>query len=187
MEALQFCLMLLSYPHGFIQRWWILIHNFSVITCCLLLCSPGMPEHGVTKSRNKRTRKERWWLLATKFNLLQTYLEISPSCDCRVNGRRAHGWLLLYGSFWLEQQSICKHEEPLQLWNKPFTSFPEHWSMVRQNMEVLLIWPCLRMLQDKIGPGGLHLLFYLCYPRMQHILFQTGLGHLSQDKFFAGM
>lgn len=110
--------------HSNIMDTELLIHNSSFITCCLLLCSSGMLEHGATKSRNKRTRKERWLLLATKFNLLQTSLETSPSCDCQVNGRRVHGWLLLYGSFWLEQQSICKHEELLRIWNRPFASFP---------------------------------------------------------------
>ena len=72
-----------------------------------------MLEHGATKSRNRRTRKERWVLLAAKFKVLQTSLETSPSCDGQTNGRRAHGWLLLYGSFWSEQQSICKHESCL--------------------------------------------------------------------------
>ena len=89
----------------------LLVHV--TITRCLLLCETGMPEHGATKSRNKRTRKERWLLLATKLSLLQTSLETSPSCDGQTNGRRAHGWLLLYGSFWSEQQSICKHESCL--------------------------------------------------------------------------
>jgi hypothetical protein len=33
--------------------------------------------------------------------------------------------LLLYGSFWSELQSICKHEEFPALWNKPFASRPD--------------------------------------------------------------
>lgn len=163
---------------------WTSIHNFSFITCCVLLCESGMPEHGATKSRNKRTRKEWWVLLATKFNLLQTSLETSPSCDGQVNGRRAHGWSLLYGSFWLVQQSICKHEELPQLWNKPFACWPntDPWfdnsggaanmalsqNTLRQDRSWWIAFVILAM-QSKDA---------------SYILFRTAMGHLSLWRYF---
>jgi hypothetical protein len=67
-------------------------YSFNVpIAQCVLLCELGTLEHGVTKPRNKRRRKEGCLLLAIKLNLLQTSLETSLSCDDQVNGQKRLG------------------------------------------------------------------------------------------------